>query len=142
MMKIREAPFALRVTRRSGGLAGVVYRRSSGKNGYDHLHRIAGLSAVAFSAGRLLLEKGNLAVNGSRKLQPGPFMPLDADWGARIACYALLAAGLRNPERMLTASQHFMQADGAEAAWWLGRLTRAEDSRTIRSLRILVEAVE
>ena len=139
-MKLRQAPFALRVTRRSEGLAGVVYRRSSGKNGHDHLHRIAGLSPAAFSAGKLLLEKANLAVNGTRQLEPGPFVPLNEDWGSRICCYAIVTSGLRHPEKMLRTAQHFLNADGAEAAWWLGTLTRAEDSRPMRALRILTEA--
>ncbi len=30
------------------------------------------------------------------RLTPGPFIPLDADWGARVACYALVAEGLRD----------------------------------------------
>lgn len=141
-MKLRQAPFALRVTRRSEGLAGVVYRRSSGKNGYDHLHRIAGISPAAFSAGRMLLEKANLALNGTRKLEPGPFVPLNEDWGSRIGCYAIVTSGLRHPEKMLHAAQHFLNADGAEAAWWLGTLTRTEDSRPMRALRILTEATE
>ncbi|MEE9166549.1 MAG: hypothetical protein V3U24_03675 [Candidatus Neomarinimicrobiota bacterium] len=141
-MNIREAPFALRVTRRNEGLAGIVYRRSSGTNGQDHLHRIAALSPSAFSTGRLLLAKGNLAVNGSRKLAPGPFIPLDENWGSRFACYAIITSGLRYPEKMLKAAEHFVQADGSEATWWLGVLTRAENSRSVRALRILTEAVE
>ena len=58
-----------------------------------------------------------------------------------MACYAFVAQGLRNGERLLRAAGHLRHADGNEAAWWLGLLTRAEGGRAVRALRILTEAV-
>ena len=44
--------------------------------------------------------------------------------------------------RLGKAGNHFVSADAAEAAWWLGFLTRDDNLRALRALRILVEAVE
>lgn len=75
-------------------------------------------------------------------LSPGPCYPLDADWGARVACFGLLVAGLRNAERLISAASRLRHADPNEAAWWLGLLTQENNLRALRALRILTEAVE
>lgn len=150
---IRQAPFALRVVQRSGGLAAIVYRRRANPAGRDYLQRVAAIAPLAFTAATPLLREaiarseiafpgGETASAGRRELSTGAFHPLDADWGARVACYALVAAGLRNGERLLRAAEHLRHADSDEAAWWLGRLGREDNARALRALRILTEAVQ
>jgi len=158
---VRTAPFALRIFQRREGMAAVVYRRRVNGAGRDRLERLAGLSPIAYTAGLGLLREAVAAYPTPGKppsprqgkagraepargeaLQPGPSYPLDGDWGARIACYALVAHRLRNGERLLRAADHLRYADANEAAWWLGLLTRSEGIRALRALRILVEAVE
>lgn len=145
-MKIRQAPFALRVVRRRAGDAGVLYRRSLDSRHQERLSRIAPISPLAFSAGASLLRAAVRATSGGAgKLTPGPFHPLDPDWGARVACYVLVAAGLRNPERLHRAAGNLQHADGTEAAWWYGLMvarTSRNGKRAVRALRILVEAVK
>ena len=141
-MNIREAPFALRVVRRRFGDAGIVYRRRLTKKGEERLDRIGLISPLAFSAGAALLRAGARKTSGtSAVLSYGPYHPLDADWGARIASYSLVAAGLRNPERLHQAATNLQHADGTEASWWLGLMQRSGGSRAVRALRILIEAV-
>ena len=141
-MRIREAPFALRVVRRRAGDAAIVYRRRLAKNGEERLDRIGAISPLAFSSGAPLLRAAVRTNEGpSAKLSTGPFHPLDADWGARVACYALVATGLRNPERLHNAAANLQHADGTEAAWWLGLMARPNGKRPVRALRILTEAV-
>ena len=141
-MKIREAFFALRVVRRKKGDASILYRRRLTEKGEERLDRIAAISPLAFSAGASLLRGAVRAIAGpSAKLTPGPFHPLDEDWGARVACYALVARGLRNPTRMHKAAEHLRHADGPEAAWWFGLMSQAGGKRAVRALRILTEAV-
>ncbi len=142
-MKIRQASFALRVVRRHAGDAAILYRRRLTSNGQEKLDRIAPISPLAFSSGTSLLRSAVRASEGpSAKLSMGPYHPLDADWGARVACYALVAAGLRNAERLHKAAVNLQHADGTEAAWWLGLMARPAGKRAIRALRILVEAVK
>jgi len=143
MLKLREAPFAVRVVQRNTGRAAIVYRRRPTEGGRDRLQRVAALSPLAFTAaGGLLRDAVGAAGRAATDFAPGPSYPLDADWGARLACYALLSQGLRQPERLLRAAGHLRAADGNEAAWWLGLLTREEGNRALRALRILTEAVE
>jgi hypothetical protein len=143
VLKLREAPFAVRVVQRNTGRAAIVYRRRPTESGRDRLQRVAALSPLAFTAAGGLLRDAVRAAQGAKtELAPGPSYPLDADWGARLACYALLSQGLRHPERLLRAAGHLRAADGNEAAWWLGLLTREESNRALRALRILTEAVE
>jgi len=86
---------------------------------------------------------GNLAQFGTDALlAPGPFKPLDAQWGVRIACYALVTAGLRDGERMLLAAEHIRHANPDQLAWWLGLLLQRDNVRALRALRILTEAVQ
>ena len=150
MRKIRLAPFALRVVERKGGKAGVVYRRTVDPKGQDRLQRLAALSPLAFTAATPMLREAvkesaiaqRQPVMTSQTLARGAFHPLDADWGARVACYGIIAAGLRNAERVLHAAGQLRRADANEAAWWLGLLTRNGKVRAIRALRILTEAVK
>ena len=141
-MRVRDASFALRVVRRREGDAGIVYRRQLTDSG-QHFVKIASISPLAFSAGAALLRAGvRAASDGTAKLQAGPWLSLDDDWGPRVACYGLVSEGLRNPERLQYASAHLKTADAAETAWWLGAITNGRAGRAIRALRILVEAVE
>jgi hypothetical protein len=142
-MKVRQASFALRVVRRRGGDAAIVYRRVLNGRMQERLTRIAPISPLAFSAGPALLRAAVRATAGpGTKLTAGPFHPLDPDWGACVACYALVASGLRNANRMHRAAENLHHADGAEAAWWFGLMTGSNRRRAIRALRILVEAVK
>lgn len=142
-MNVRKASFALRVVRRNQGDAAVVYRRSLNEKQEERLTRIASLSPLAFSSGAGLLRSAVRVTQGSRaKLATGPFHPLDPDWGARVACYALVASGLRNPDRLHRAAENLRHADGTEAAWWFGIMSRPDAKRAVRALRILVEAVK
>ncbi len=143
-MTIREASFALRVVRRNTGDAAVLYRRSLTESQQERLTRIAAISPLAFSsAAGLLREAVRKSTNKPTKLSYGPFHPLDPDWGARVACYALVARGLRNASRLHSAAENLRHADGTEAAWWFGLMAgRASGKRAVRALRILVEAVK
>jgi hypothetical protein len=132
------------VVRRRGGDAGIIYRRSLTPARVERLTRIRAISPLAFAAAMPLLRAAVRASGGSSgaRLSTGPFHPLDMDWGARVACYALVASGLRNAARMSHAAGHFKSADAAEAAWWFGVMTRRDGRRAIRALRILTEATQ
>jgi len=145
---LRQAPFALRVVRRHDGDAAIIYRRTLGAGGNERFSRLASLGPLAYSAGLPLLRDAarSSSAQGARAvaeglLQVGPFYPLDADWGARVACYALVANGLRDADRLHRAAGHLRRGDAVEAAWWLGLLQKAPSPRPLRALRILVEAV-
>jgi hypothetical protein len=147
-------PFTLRIMRRRAGDAAILYRRAAGAGRDARLQRVAALSPLAFSAGAPLLRAAvhtcaaaypsrRRGGNAGGALEPGgPARLLDADWGARVACYALVAAGLRDADGLQRAAAGLQHADGAEAAWWLGMLTRHNGARAARALRILVEAVQ
>jgi hypothetical protein len=142
-MKVRQASFALRVVQRRTGDAAIIYRRRLTDKGEEKLDRIAPISSLAFSAGSPLLRFAVRAVQGpSAKLTAGPYHPLDEDWGARVACYAMVATGLRNAERLHRAAANLQHADATEAAWWLGLMARPQGKRAVRAFRILVEAVK
>lgn len=142
-MNIRQAPYALRVVRRRDGSAAIVYRRRLTKKGEERLDRIAAISPLAYSAGAALLRAAVRAVHGKEVvLSTGPFHPLDPDWGAKVACFALVARGLRSAERLYKAGDNLRHADGAEAAWWFGLISGTSGKRALRALRILVEAVK
>lgn len=142
-MKVREAYYALRIVRRREGDAAILYRRGLDEKHRDRLTRLAAVAPLALAAGSPLLRE---AVKGSEgpgaDLTLGPFHPLTNDWGGRVGCYALVAQGLKDPERLARAARHLMQADGAEAAWWLGMMLNSRGVRAVRALRILVEAVQ
>jgi len=142
-MTVREASFALRVVRRRAGDAGILYRRTLNPQRKERLARITAISPLAFTAGLALLRGAVRATAGSgAKLAPGPFHALDPDWGARVACYALVASGLRSAERLSRASAHLRDADATEAAWWFSLMTRRDGKRAIRALRLLTEATK
>jgi hypothetical protein len=142
-VKIREASFALRMVRRHGGDAGILYRRSLGARGQERLTRVTSLSPLAVTAGASLLRAAVRATSGpASRLALGPFHPLDPDWGARVACYALLASGLRNGDRLHRAATNLQHADATEAAWWYGVMANGRQRRAVRALRILAEAVK
>ena len=142
-MNVRRASFALRVVRRGGGDAAILYRRRLTGKGDERLDRVAAISPLAFTSSQGLLRAAVRANSGpAAKLTYGPFHPLDDDWGARIASFALVSRGLRNAERIHRAASHLQHADGTEAAWWLGLMEGAGGRRAVRALRILSEAVK
>jgi len=141
-VKVRQASFALRVVRRRTGDAAILYRRSLSANQQEKLTKVGAISPLAFTAGTALLRAAVRAASGAAtKLATGPFHPLDEDWGARVACYALVASGLRNADRLHRAATNLQHADGTEAAWWFGLMTNTRGRRAVRALRILIEAV-
>lgn len=146
---IRAAPFALRLVRRKAGRAAIVYRRQANAQGLDRLQRVAALSPLAYQAALPLLREAARAstdrgasADGGAALSLDRYKPLDSTWGPRVACLALVCAGLRDVERMALAAGHLRRLDGALAAWWLGRLLQNDHGRALRALRILVEAVQ
>ena len=139
-MTVREASFALRIVKRKAGTAAIIYRRSLKTTGEERLTRIAAIGPLAFSAGASLLRASVRGANVT-KFTPGPFYPLDPDYGARVTCYAIVASGLRNTTAMHNAADALKRADATEAAWWLGLMSGTRRVRAIRALRILVEAV-
>ena len=143
-MTVRDAAFALRVVRRGGGDAGIVYRRTLTAKRVERLTRIGAISPLAFAAAMPLLRAAVRGSGGSAgvRLSTGPYHPLDADWGARVSCYTLVASGLRDGSRMARAAGQLKDADAAEAAWWFGAMTRRDGRRAIRALRILTEATK
>lgn len=142
-MNIRRASFALRIVRRRAGDAAILYRRRLTNRGGERLDRVAAISPLAYTSSQNLLRASIRASFGpAAKLTYGPFHPLDDDWGARVAAFALISRGLRNAERLHRAASHLQQADGTEAAWWLGLMEKQAGSRAVRALRILSEAVK
>jgi len=142
-LKVRQAPYALRLVKRNEGTAAILYRREALGNGKaDRLHRIGALSPMAYLAATPLIREGVRAAEGP-KVQPqvGPCHALNDDWGARIACYSYISMGLRDLERLQVAASHLARADGTEAAWWFGLLKGGMGARAVRAVRILVEAV-
>ena len=140
-MSVRAASFALRIVKRKTGAAAIIYRRSLKTNGAERLTRVAALGPLAYSAGASLLRAAVRGM-GVTKFVPGPFYPLDEDGGARIACYSLVARGLRNASALHSAADNLKRADGTEAAWWLGLMSGHKRIRAVRALRILIEAVK
>jgi len=138
---LRRSNFALRVVQRKNGTAGHIYQRKPDANGRNRLQRIASLSPLAFSAGLSLLRE-SAGLNANSKLEAGPFYPISDEQGAKAACYALISSGLTDVERLIRSAANFRQADPNEASWWLGRLMRDSESRSLRALRILSEAVK
>jgi len=147
-MKIREASFALRIVRRRSGDAAILYRRSLDDKMNERLSRVTSVSPLAYASAASLIrqaakESQPKAAKGARfSLKPGPFYPLDPDWGARVACFAMIASGLRNADRLHRAAGHLQASDPGEAAWWFGLMRNGRLNRTRRALRILMEAVQ
>ena len=142
-MRIRQASYALRVVRRRGGDAAILYRRRLTARHEERLDRVGAISPLAFASAGTLLRAAVRSVDGSvAKLTTGPFHPLDDDWGARVACYALVSSGLRNAARLHRAAENLRHADSTEASWWFGLMVNGQGKRTVRALRILIEAVK
>ncbi|MBM3332299.1 hypothetical protein FJY68_10720 [candidate division WOR-3 bacterium] len=141
-MRDDKAQFALKVVRRRSGLAAIVVRRRLDDKRRERLIRVAALSPLAFSAGAGLLRMAARANNGSTLLTPGPFVKLDPDWGAKVACYSMVCRGLRNADRMRRAAESLRNSDPAETAWWFGVMGHRGGVRAVRALRILIEAVK
>lgn len=141
-MVVRQASFALRVVRRKTGDAAILYRRTLNRRMEERLTRITSISPLAFTAGLPLLRNAVRDGGGpGARLTPGPFHPLDLDWGVRLACYAMVASGLRNGDWLHRAAMHLRDADATEAAWWFALMYRSNGKRAVRALRILTEAV-
>jgi hypothetical protein len=140
-LETRSAPFALRVVQRQSGLAAIVYRRRINDRLEERFDRVAALSPLALTAASGLLRQAVSGSGGPAKLEPGRFRPMDADWGVRVAGYALVAKGLRDPSRMSKSAAHFRSADASEAAAWFGRMKDGRSTRWVRALRIITEAV-
>ena len=143
-MTVRNASFAIRVVHRRAGDAAILYRRSLTAQRTERLTRVRSISPLAFVAGLALLRAAIRASGGpaGARIPSGPFHPLDTEWGARVACYALIASGLRNGNRLARAAGALKEADSAEAAWWLAAMTRRDGKRAVRALRILTEATQ
>jgi hypothetical protein len=143
MIKLKDAPFSFRVTFRKGGEAAVIYRRMLDKKSKETLQRIVAVSPQSFAAGKGLFRAAVKDLSGNVKEigSDGHHHPLDADWGARIACFGFVAVGLADPEKIYRAASNLQHTDGAEAAWWLGKIWHSQTSRPVRALRILVGAV-
>lgn len=138
----RAAPFALRVVQRSQGLAAIIYRRRVNDRMEERFDRVAALSPLALTAAAGLLRAAIKATGGKTRLEPGPYQPLDADWGARVAGFAIVAKGLRDARRLSKSAEHFRAADATEAASWFGRMHDGRGLRWVRALRIITEAVK
>ena len=138
----RAAPFALRVVRRHKGLAAIIYRRRVNDRLEERFDRVAALSPLALTAGSGLLRAALKANGGEPALDPGPYQPLDADWGARVAGFAIVAKGLRESRRLSKSADYFRAADATEAASWFGRMQDGRSMRWVRALRVITEAVK
>jgi hypothetical protein len=141
-VKVRQASFALRVVRRRTGDAAILYRRTLNGKQEERLIRVAPISSLAFASGHALIRQAARETAGKPvKLEVGPFIPLDDDWGARVSCFAKVAFGLRDAGRVHRSAENLRTSDGTEAAWWFGLMNRPQGKRAVRALRILTEAV-
>lgn len=139
----RAASFALYVVQRREGLAAIVYRRLVDDRMQERFKKVAALSPLSCTAAGTLLRTALKAAGHAPKLAAGQgYQPLDPDWGARVACFALVARGLRDPRRLSKSAEYFRSADAAEAALWFGRMQGRAATRVIRAVRILTEAVQ
>ena len=138
----RDAPFAVRAVQRASGVAAIIYRRRVNDRMEERFDRVAALSPLAFTAAGGLVRAAVKSAGGPLRLQPGPYQPLDADWGARVAGFAIVARGLRDARRLSKSAEHFRTADPAEAAAWFGRMQDGRGLRWVRALRIITEAVK
>ena len=143
MIELKNAPFSFRITFRKGGEAAIIYRRMLDKRSRETLQRIVAVSPQALAAGRGLFNAAvkDIRGNSNTVVSNGHHQSLDADWGARIACFGFVSSGLADPEKIYRAAINLQHTDGSEAAWWLGKIWNSQTSRPIRALRILVGAV-
>lgn len=142
-MNVGEAAYTLRITRRRDGDAAIVYQTELTDAGKERLVRVAAIGPLTFAAARPMLHAAVRTADGPEAdLAPGPSHPLSAKWGVRVVVYALIAAGLRDADRLRRAAEVIQHADSLETVWWLARLEGDNRARTIRALRILIQAVE
>lgn len=142
-MRLRDAEFALRVVRRRNGDAGILYRRTLTEYGRERLERVTSISPLALLAGAPLLRAAVRASEGSiALLKGGTYHPLERGWGAKVTCYALVASGLRDGDKLNRAAASLARLEGIDAAWWLGLMANGMRTRAVRALRILTEAVK
>jgi len=142
----RSGPeFGVRFFKCNTGYTGVVYRRGPAANGSDRLQRTSRISALAVSAGANLIRQAvDASSENARGIASGPVQALNSDWGPRVACYALVAEGLRDVDMLATAAAEMRVMPPDEAAWWLGQISVTSDRgmRARRALRILIGAVK
>jgi hypothetical protein len=146
---LRNAPFAVRITRRDGNLAATIYRRTLNSRRLNRLARLTAIGPAAFTAATPLLRAAlnaadRAALNAAdrtARFDPGPYLPIDANWGVRLACFGLVGTGLRDTSRLVQTARRLRDADATEASWWLGQMTSPTGPRAVRALRILLEAV-
>ncbi len=139
-MKSRKPEFTIRLIRRREGMVGYIYQRQLDTLGRFRLRRIGRLNPLALRAASSMLR--HALPHSKQELKTGKHYPLSEVWGMRLGCYALITERLRSVERLGRAAWHMERADPIEAAYWLGRLQHAPNSRPLRALRILVEAVD
>ncbi len=101
MIELKNAPFSFRITFRKGGEAAIIYRRMLDKRSRETLQRIVAVSPQAFAAGRGLFNAAvkDIRGNSNTVVSNGHHQSLDADWGARIACFGFVSSGLADPEK-------------------------------------------
>jgi hypothetical protein len=138
---LRNAPFAVRITRRDGNLAATIYRRTLNSRRLNRLTRLTAIGPGAFTAATPLLRAALNAADRTARFDPGPYLPIDANWGVRLACFGLVGTGLRDTSRLVQTARRLRDADATEASWWLGQMTSPTGPRAVRALRILLEAV-
>jgi hypothetical protein len=143
-MTLKQAPFALRLTRRKTGTAAIIYRRLTTDTGEQKLDRLAELDVEAYARGYPLLRNAVVAARPGTLLEAGPYYPLDNDWGVRVGCYGKACEGIETPHRLDRTADLLLKSDPTEAAWWLGLMTRhnGHGKRAVRAFRILAEATE
>ncbi len=148
------APFQIRINIGTGGLIATLYRRETDpKDGEVKPMRVCTINALAYTAGKPLVRD---AITAGKALwivrrkwaavaespRVGQAYSICSDWGPRIGCFGLVAAGLKDGDRLSYATSYFSRMDSAEAAWWFGMLLVDRSDRAVRALRILSGAVE
>jgi len=157
-MTLGDAPYAIRITVRREGETVLVYRRAPDASRRDRLQRIATIGPLARTVADGMLrraaegteEPDAQAGRRRRKVIPpddswplavGKYHPMRAEWGARLACLAIVSKGVRDHDRLAIAAGRITGLSGTDAAWWVGLLTGPGAERAARALRILTEAV-
>ena len=156
-MTLGDAPYAIRITLRREGETVLVYRRAPDASRRDRLQRIATIGPLARTVADGLLRRAAegteepdaqsgrrrrpVASGASGPLAVGKYHPRRAEWGARLACLAIVSRGVRDHDRLAIAAGRITGLSGTDAAWWVGLLTGPGAERAARALRILTEAV-
>ena len=156
-MTLGDAPYAIRITLRREGETVLVYRRAPDASRRDRLQRIATIGPLARTVADGLLRRAAegteepdakqgrrrrpVASGASWPLAVGKYHPMRAEWGARLACLAIVSKGVRDHDRLAIAAGRITGLSGTDAAWWVGLRTGPGAERAARALRILTEAV-